>query len=303
MQIYLPIAEMSIEILFVLLLGVSSGLMVGIFGIGGNFVVIPTLIFMGVPSAVALSSAVNHTVASSFSSFLTHLKRKNVDLGIGLWLLIGSAIGSSLGAILFSMLYEAGIIDLTISLLYIIILGITGTIIAIESTKTIYRKHKNIANSDKKGKLTNLRFMPYRKLFQHSNVEASIISIIIIGIFIGILVSLAGLGGGFILVPTLIYVIGLPTSFAVGTSVLQAVFTTAVVTILHAAIPHTVDVILSSLLIIGAVVGAQIGVRINTKLPSEILRMLLAVIILGVFTKLLFGMIITPKNLYSFEYK
>ncbi|MBQ4875528.1 MAG: sulfite exporter TauE/SafE family protein [Rickettsiaceae bacterium H1] len=303
MQIYLPIAEMSVEIFWLLLLGISSGLMAGVFGIGGNFIVIPTLIFIGIPPAISLSSAVNHTVASSFSSFLTHLKRKNVDLKMGCWLLIGSFIGSSAGAILFSLLYEAGFIDITISLLYVIVLGITGITIAIESTKAIYNKYKNTSVNKKKSKLRDFKFMPYRQLFPQSGTEASILSIILIGVFIGMLVALAGLGGGFILVPTLIYVIGLPTSFAIGTSVFQAVFTTTIVTLLHATISHTVDIVLSLLLIIGAVIGAQIGVRINSKLQPEIVRMLLAIIVLGVFVKFLSSMLITPKELYSFEYK
>ncbi len=303
MQIYLPIAEMPIEIFSVLLLGVISGLMAGVFGIGGNFVVIPTLIFMGVPSPVALSSAVNHTVASSFSSFLTHLKRKNVDLGIGMFLLAGSAVGSLFGAFTFSVLYESGFIDIIISLLYVLILGVTGTIIGIESLQTIYLKNKKSVKKNKKNKLKQLQFMPYRILFPQSNIKASMISILLAGFIIGTLVSLAGLGGGFILVPILIYIIGLPTSFAVGTSVFQAVFTTSIVTLLHATMTKTVDVVLSLLLVIGAVIGAQIGVRINGKLKPETLRALLAIIILSVFVKLFLGIVITPKNLYSFEYK
>ncbi len=305
MQIYLPIAEIPIDIFALLLLGIASGLMSGVFGIGGNFVVIPTLMFIGVPSAVALSSAVNHTVASSFSSFLSHLKRKNVDIGIGLWLLFGSFIGSIVGAMLFSWLHESGAIDITISLLYVFILGIMGVIIACESAVTIYRKHKSIALLDqsKKSGIKKKSFMPFKHLFVHSNVEVSILSVILSGIMIGMLVSLAGLGGGFVLVPILIYVLGLPTSIAVGTSVFQAVFTTSVVTMMHASISNTVDIVLSLFLIVGAVIGAQIGVRINSKLPPEILRILLAVIILCVFSKLFSGMVMEPKNIYSFEYK
>ena len=306
MQIYLPIAEISVHIYSILLLGIASGFMAGIFGIGGNFVVIPTLMFMGVPSPIALSSAVNHTIASSFSSFLTHLRNKNVDLAIGGWLLLGSFIGSLSGSLLFSLLYSLGIIDIVIALSYLLILGSIGVIVGIESALAIYRKHKNITIVKLKNttsKFNIAQSLPFKRHFPHSNITVSVLAIVLIGTLIGLLVSIAGLGGGFILVPLLIYVLGLPTSFAIGTSVFQAVFTTTLVTTLHAISVHTVDIMLSFFLVLGAVVGAQVGVRINTKLPPEILRALLSMIILGVFFKLLLGRLITPDNLYSFEYQ
>lgn len=305
MQVYLPIAEISIEIYSIILLGLISGFMAGIFGIGGNFIAIPTLIFIGIPSAIALSSAVSHIVASSFSSFLSHLRNKNVDLGIGLWLIIGSMIGSLVGAIIFSFLYSIGVLDIFISLSYVIILGIVGVTIGIESIKAIHQKNKKKPiHSIKKKRVSKLsKLMPYKHHFIRSNVEVSIVAIILIGSLIGLLVSLAGLGGGFVLVPLLIYVLGLPTSLAIGTSVFQAVLTTSFVTIFHAVTAHTVDVVLSFFLILGAVIGAQIGVRVNTRLSPEVLRLMLATIILCVFTKLFLGMVITPNQLYSFEYQ
>jgi uncharacterized membrane protein YfcA len=289
-----------VHVHWIILVGLFSGLMAGLFGIGGNFITIPTLIFMGISPTIALSSAVNQTIASSFSSFLNHWKKNNVDIEIGLYLFIGGLIGTISGSLTFKYLKGAGYMDVVIFLIYIVVLGTMGTILSVESFQKIFFKKNKKIQKKKTKKSSIFKMLPLKKEFKTANVEISIIAILILGAFIGYLVSLSGIGGGFILVPTLIYAFAIPTTIAIGTSVFQAVFTTIIVTFLHATTVKTVDVMLAFLLTLGALIGVNMGIRISAKLKPEMLRGLLALVILFGFFRLIITLFVTPGDLYSF---
>ncbi len=300
MSIYLPIAEMQINVFLLLFLGMLTGILSGMFGVGGGFLTTPLLIFLGIPPAVTVSSSANQIIAASFSGFLAHLRRANVDIKMGIIITIGGFIGSSLGVALFKFLKDVGQIDLVISLGYVIFLGLIGTLMGIESFKTI--------RSLKKGEetATNIKIKCLRKLpvyfpvyFPKSNIRVSIFLPILVGIFSGILVSVLGIGGGFVMIPAMIYIIGMPTSMVIGTSLLQIVFITINVTILQSITTHTVDIVLSMIMIVGSVFGAQIGTKIGSKISPEKLRAALAVLVLAVVIRLAISLFIEPHNLYS----
>lgn len=300
MSIYLPIAEMPVNVFLILLLGVVTGLLSGLFGVGGGFLMTPFLIFMGIPPAVAVSSSANQIIAASFSGFLAHLRRANVDIKMGIMITIGGFFGSSFGVWLFKVLKDMGQIDLVISLGYVIFLGSIGTLMAVESINTIIAKRQGRTES----KVLNLNWvnkirLPFIVFFPKSNIYVSLIWPISIGLFSGVLVSLMGIGGGFIMVPAMIYLLGMPTSVVIGTSLLQIVFITINVTILQSMSTHTVDIILALLMLTGSVVGAQFGTRLGLKLPAEQLRAMLALLVLGVVLKLAFGLFVTPHNPYT----
>tara|TARA_B100001564_G_C20591522_1_gene648069 strand:- start:503 stop:1294 length:792 start_codon:yes stop_codon:yes gene_type:complete len=258
--------------------------------------------FMGIPPAVAVSSSANQIIAASFSGFLAHLRRANVDIKMGIVITIGGFIGSSLGVWLFRVLKEMGQIDLVISLCYVFFLGSIGTLMAIESINVILAKKKGKAIS----KATRLRWvarlqLPFVVNFPKSNIKVSIIIPILIGMFTGMLVSLMGIGGGFVMIPAMIYLLGMPTSVVIGTSLFQIVFITVNVTVLQAINTHTVDVILAILMLTSSVVGAQIGTSLGVKLPAEQLRAMLALMVLGVVFKLALGLFLTPDDLFTIE--
>ena len=301
MQIYLPIAEMPVNVLLILFLGGVTGLLSGMLGVGGGFLMTPLLIFIGIPPAVAVSSSANQIIAASFSGFLAHMRRQNVDFKMGFILLLGGFVGSSLGVWLFAILKALGQIDLVISLTYVFFLGTIGMLMAVESTRAIIRKRKNILPPKKKKKTGWLSTvnLPFVTNFPRSERDISIILPLVIGFAVGVLVSLMGIGGGFVMVPAMIYILRMPTSVVFGTSLFQIMFITANVTLLQAINTHTVDVILAILLLTGSVVGAQFGTRLGMKLPAEQLRALLAFLVLTVVFKLAAGLFISPTNLYE----
>ena len=296
MQIYLPIAEMSVNIFMLLAMGGVTGILSGMFGVGGGFLMSPLLIFLGVPPAVAVATSANQIIASSVSGFLAHKRRGNVDFKMGVLLLCGGMVGSSLGVMIFRWLYAGGQIDLVISLCYITFLGSVGGLMAIESTYAIFnipRKPKPVSASAWRGKL------PWQLHFPRSKLTISAVLPLAIGVFVGMMVSIMGVGGGFFLIPLMIYVLGMPTSVVIGTSLFQIIFITANVTFLQAISTKTVDIVLAITLLSSAVIGAQIGTKLGAKLPAEKLRGLLALIVLGVAVKLAFGMAATPDDVYS----
>ncbi len=297
MYIYLPIAEMPVNIFLILSLGGVTGVLSGMFGIGGGFLMTPFLIFMGIPPAVAVASSANQIIAASFSGFLAHLRRANVDLKMGSVIIIGGFVGSSLGVWLFKIMQKLGQIDLVISLCYVVFLGAIGAMMAIESINVIMKKKKGkeIQPRNKKNWIRSLP-LPFQMEFPRSGVKISIIIPILIGMFSGTLVSLMGIGGGFIMIPAMIYLLGMPTSVVIGTSLFQIVFITINVTILHAVNTQTVDIILASLMLVSSVLGAQWGTRIGLKMPAEQLRAILALMVLVVVFKLAIGLFITPDT-------
>lgn len=296
MNIYLPIAEMSVNVFVILALGGATGILSGLFGVGGGFLMSPLLMFIGIPPSVAVSTVANQIIASSVSGFLAHLQRKNVDFKMGILLLAGGIVGSSLGVLLFRWLKNLGHIDLIISVSYVLFLGGVGAMMAGDSIRTLLKIPKKTAE---KTRAPLAERLPFKMDFPHSKRNISAIMPVAIGFFVGIMVSLMGVGGGFFLIPAMIYLLGMPTNVVIGTSLFQIIFITANVTFLQAVTTKTVDLMLALLLISGSVFGAQIGSRIGTKLPAEYLRALLAALVLAVAMKLAFGLFTPPSNVYS----
>ena len=299
MEVYLPIAGLPINFFILMFLGLVVGFLSGMFGVGGGFLMTPMLILMGIPPAVAVASEANHILAASVSGFLAHMRRANVDFLMGFILLIGGVFGSLIGVFLLKYLLSIGQEKLFISLSYIFILVFVGLWMLTESVSSIKKKYKG-----KKNKLHEhiwLHGLPFKIKFRKSHLYISILPPIFIGLLVGILSSIMGVGGGFILVPAMIYILGMPTQVVVGTSLLQIVFVTTVSTIMHAYINQTVDVVLSSLLLIGAVVGAQIGTRAMVLLRGEQIRFLLAIIIIIVASVLIGAILVTPEEAFIIE--
>lgn len=296
MNIYLPIAEISVNIFIILGLGGLTGILSGLFGIGGGFLMTPFLIFIGVPPSVSVSTVANQIIASSVSGFISHLQRKNVDFKMGGYLLAGGIVGSTLGVLLFRWLQRIGHIDLIISVSYVTFLGIIGSMMAAESIRAILKAPRKYTANDKPSLAERL---PFKIEFPRSKRTISVIMPIAIGLFVGVMVSLMGIGGGFFLIPAMIYLLGMPTNVVIGTSLLQIIFITANVTLLQAITTQTVDLLLALLLLTGSIFGAQIGIRLGDKLPAEYLRAMLAAIVLSVAIKLAFTLFTPPENVYS----
>jgi uncharacterized membrane protein YfcA len=301
MYIYLPIAEISINIFLILGLGGMVGLLSGIFGVGGGFLMTPLLIFLGVPAAVAVGTEANQIVAASVSGVLAHWRRGNVDIKMGSILLAGGIVGSTIGVYIFAILRELGQIDLAIKLSFIIFLGIVGILMLFESMNTILRSRRPGAKRRRLHQHNWLHGLPFKMRFRKSKLYISALVPFMIGGGVGILSAIMGVGGGFIMVPAMIYLLGMPTSVVVGTSLFQIIFVTANVTFLQSVQTQTVDVVLAGLLLIGGVVGAQFGTRIGALLKGEQLRGLLALIVLAVCIKLVADVIITPEDFFSLE--
>ena len=299
MQIYLPIAEISVDAFLLLGLGGLVGLLSGIFGVGGGFLMTPILIFIGVPAPVAVGTEANQIVASSVSGVLAHWSRGNVDFKMGAVLLLGGIAGSSFGVWLFAILREIGQIDLVIKLAYVTFLGIVGTLMLIEGLAALRRRKLAGASRRKLHKHTWIHGLPLKMRFRRSKLYISALLPFGVGFFVGVLAAIMGVGGGFIMVPAMIYLLGMPTAVVVGTSLFQIIFVTANVTFLQAYANQTVDVVLALLLLTGGVIGAQLGAKIGSKLRGEQLRALLALMVLAVCGKLLFDLSVTPEDIYS----
>jgi hypothetical protein len=301
MYIYLPIAEMSVNIFVLLAMGGAVGFLSGMFGVGGGFLMTPLLIFYNIPPAVAVATEAAQVAASSFSGTLANLRRQTVDIKLGLVLLAGGLVGSTVGVQIFALLRDQGQLDLVISILYVVFLGGVGSLMMIESINAIRRVKKTGGGSDvrRPGEHTWIHGLPLKMKFKRSKLYLSAIPVLVLGALVGILASIMGVGGGFIMVPAMIYLLRVPTNVVIGTSLFQIMFVTAYTTIIQAHTNQTVDIILGLTLIIGGVVGAQIGVRVGQKLRGEQLRALLALIVLAVCARLLFSLILTPDEIYS----
>ncbi len=301
MYIYLPIAEVSMHIGIIIGLGGGVGFLSGLFGVGGGFLMTPLLIFFGIPPAVAVSTEANQIVASSVSGVLAHMRRGNVDFKMGGILMVGGVIGSSLGVALFSFLQSIGQIDLVIQLSYVVFLGIIGSLMLTESVRTIIRSRKPGAVRGKLHQHNWLHGLPLKMRFRRSKLYISAILPLALGAFVGILAAIMGVGGGFIMVPAMIYLLGMPTSVVVGTSLFQIIFVTANVTLLQSIQTQTVDFLLAGLLLFGAVIGAQFGSRAGALLRGEQLRGLLALMVLAVCIKIGYDLVVRPEDLLSVE--
>jgi uncharacterized membrane protein YfcA len=299
MQIYLPIAEMSLNILLLLGLGTGIGFISGMFGVGGGFLLTPVLIFIGVPPAVAVATQANQVVASSVSGVLGHWQRDNVDFKMGFVLLVGGFVGSTAGVFLFGLLREIGQIDLVISLSYVVLLSAVGVLMLAESVRSLVRSHRPAGNLRKLHQHFWLHGLPFKMRFRKSRLYISALLPIAVGSFVGVMSAIMGVGGAFILVPAMIYLLGMPTAVVVGTSLFQVIFVAANVTLLQAVQNQTVDVVLALVLTVGGVIGAQLGSRAMAKLPAEQIRVLLAVLVIVVGLGLAYELTSTPDDLFS----
>lgn len=299
MQIYLPIAEISLNALLLLGLGGGVGVLSGMFGVGGGFLMTPLLIFIGVSPVVAVATEANQVVAASVSGALAHWRRGNVDIKMGLVLMVGGFIGSSLGVWLFTFLRGLGYIDLVIAISYVVFLGIVGGLMVLESARAWLRSRNPAAPRRKLHQHNWMHGLPFKVRFRTSKLYISALLPLSIGIFVGVLAAIMGVGGGFVMVPAMIYLLGMPTSMVVGTSLFQIIFVTANVTLLQSINNQTVDIMLALLLLVGGVIGAQIGARFGSRLRGEQLRILLGLIVLLVCARVAYGLVATPDDLFS----
>ena len=288
MQLYLPIAEMSVNALALVAMGGAVGFLSGMFGVGGGFLMTPLLIFYGIPPAVAVGTEASQIVASSVSGAAAHWRRKAVDVKMGLVLTAGGAAGSVVGIWIFRQLTSLGQIEFAISLLYILFLGAVGGLMMVESVRAIRRRAANLdSGKPRRRKRGWIYALPLKMRFRQSHMYISVLPPATIGFLVGTLAAVMGVGGGFIMVPAMIYLLNMPTNVVIGTSLFQIIFVTMLTTILHAVATQTVDVFLGLLLLTGSVVGAQLGARMGTRLRSEQLRALLALLVLAVCARLI----------------
>ena len=300
MSIYLPIAEININIFLIVFIGMLVGALSGLFGVGGGFLMTPLLIFLGIPPVVAVGSEAPHVLASSVSGVIAHWRKKNVDFKMGFFLLSGGIVGSTLGVNLFKLLKTYGQIDIVIQFLFLIFLGFIGISMAFESAKTTIKNYRTTsAIRTKLHQHSWIHGLPFKLRFHRSKLYISAIPPILIGFFVGVLSAMMGVGGGFIMIPAMVYILGMSTNVVVGTSLFQIIFVTANSTFFQSYLNQTVDIVLSALMILGGVIGAQIGVRIGTKLKAEYLRGILAILVLLVCAKILTDLILTPSDLFS----
>ena len=294
MELYLPIAELSINPIIFLILGMLVGILSGMFGVGGGFLMTPLLVLLGIPPAVAVASEANHIVGSSLSGTIGHLKRNAVDIKLGNLLLVGGILGSFVGISIFNSLIKIGLIDLLITLTYFLFLTGVGSFMLYESLDSM-----GIFNKKKRPKSYHhswIMGLPIRMRFKKSGLYISIIPPLVIGFVVGILASIMGVGGGFIMIPAMIYIIRMPTSVVIGTSLYQIIFVTAIVTLLHSYHNQTVDIILALILLLGGAIGAQIGVKLSSKLEGPMLRASLAVLVLSVGIVMASDLLVKPDE-------
>jgi uncharacterized membrane protein YfcA len=299
MQIYLPIAEISVNAYLLFGIGGIVGLLSGLFGVGGGFLITPLLFFIGIPPTVAVATGANQVVASSISGVLAHLKRKTVDLRMGVVLLAGGLLGSALGIWVFNLLSRLGQIDLIVQLCYVVFLGLVGILMLQESLRALNRARKGPQAQIKRHQHNWVHRLPLKVKFRTSGLYISVIPPLMVGMFVGVLAAIMGVGGGFIMVPAMIYLLGMPTKVVIGTSLFQIIFVTGFTTFMHAATNHSVDILLALMLILGGVLGAQIGTRLSSRLKAEQLRILLALLVILVCGKLAFDLLLKPDELYS----
>lgn len=299
MHIYLPIAEISVNVFLLLGMGAGVGMLSGLFGVGGGFLMTPLLMFIGVPPAVAVGSGANQLIATSITGVMAHWRRKSVDFRMGGVLLAGGVVGSTFGVLLFRLLQQQGQIDLVIGLAYVVFLGGIGGLMFMESMRAMLRRRRGITRRGKLHKHTWVHGLPFKMKFHKSRLYVSALLPFTIGLVVGVLAAVMGVGGGFIVVPAMIYLIGMPTSVVAGTSLFQIVFVVANVTLMQAWLNQTVDIVLALMLLAGSVIGVQIGTRVGARLPSEQFRVLLAVLVLVTCGKLLVDLVATPSFPYT----
>jgi uncharacterized membrane protein YfcA len=299
-SIYLPIAELPVNLFLILGLGVAVGFISGMFGVGGGFLMTPLLILVGIPPAVAVANVPTHMAASSMSGLLTYWRRKLVDLGLGLVLLSGGLIGTAAGVWLFAVLLRAGQLDLIVGLSYVILLGIVGGIMLTESVRAIVRAHQGEPPIVRRpGTHAWFHGLPLKLRFRQSRIYVSAIPITVIGFLIGFFGASMGIGGGFLLIPALIYLMRVPTTVSLATSLFLTLCTMLIATVLHAVENRTVDIVLALVLMTGGVIGAQFGARAGQAIRAERLRLLLGILVVGVAIRFAINLVATPDELFT----
>lgn len=302
MDLYLPVANLSVNALVIMLFGLGVGMLSGMFGVGGGFLTTPLLIVYGIPPTVAAASASSQVTGASVSGVFAHFRRNGVDVKMGLVLVAGGILGSFFGAWLFTLLQASGQIDTTIGVLYVLLLGSIGGLMLAESVRSIRVTRSGAATRARRRRHHPLvAALPLRWRFYRSGLYISPLAPLLLGFFSGVMTMLLGIGGGFILVPAMLYLLGMGTQVVVGTSLFQILFVTAAATLVHANTTKAVDIVLAALLLIGSVTGAQLGARFAQKAKPEYLRLALAVIVLLVALRILLGLVWRPDEIYSVE--
>jgi uncharacterized protein len=300
LEIYLPIAELPVNVFLMFAMGIAVGFISGMFGIGGGFLMTPLLIFIGISPAVAVASVASHIAASSCSGVIAYWRRRALDLALALMLLVGGLIGTMSGVWLFSVLRSLGQLDLMIGLSYVTLLGVVGALMIIESVRAIARaRNGRPAEIRRPGSHTWIHRLPFKVRFKESKIYVSAIPLWVIGFAVGFIGAIMGIGGGFLLVPALIYIMRVPTAVVVGTSMILTLVTMGAATIMHAATNHLVDVVLALILMVGGVIGAQFGARAGQRIRGEQLRLLLGILVLLVGLRFAFELMLRPANLFS----
>ncbi|MCH8167860.1 MAG: sulfite exporter TauE/SafE family protein [Proteobacteria bacterium] len=296
MQIYLPIAEVSIDLTLLIALGGGVGVLSGLFGVGGGFLITPLLILIGIPPAVAVATGANQVAGASFSGVLVHWRRRAVDVKMGLVLMTGGLAGAAAGVRVFAYLRDLGQVDLVVSLCYVVMLGAIGALMLIEGVRALRRAGRGAVRRRRRHGWVH--GLPFKMRFRASNLYISAIPPLVIGAMVGVLSAIMGVGGGFIMVPAMIYLLGMATNVVVGTSLFQILFVTAATTLMHAITSHTVDAILAVLLLLGGVIGAQVGARLAPRMKAEQMRVALALLVLVVCLEIGLGLVRDPGEVF-----
>jgi uncharacterized membrane protein YfcA len=300
MELYLPVAELSVNWAMILGMGAAVGFLSGMFGVGGGFLMTPLLVFYGIPPGIAVATQASHITASSLSGALAHWRRQGVDAKMGMMLLAGGFTGSAVGVYIFRILQQLGQIELVVTGSYVVLLGSVGGLMLHESIRTMRLARTGEARAPAKlGQHSWIHGLPLKVRFRRSKLYISVIPPVVLGFLVGVLTAIMGVGGGFIMVPAMIYLLRMPTNVVIGTSQFQILFVTAVTTILHATSDQTVDIVLAFLLVVGGVVGVQMGVRVGSQMRGEQLRALLAILVVAVALRLFIGLVTTPGDIYS----
>jgi uncharacterized protein len=298
-QIYLPIAELPVNILVILAIGLAIGFISGMFGVGGGFLTTPLLIFVGIPPAVAAATVTCHIAGTTFSAALAYWRRRALDPALALLLLCGGLIGASCGVWMFNRLRAIGQLDITIGIAYVILLGVVGTLMIVESARAIDRARRGRPTELRRpGSHAWFHGLPLKFRFKRSKIYGSIIPVLVIGFVVEFVSTFIGIGGGFLVVPALIYIMRVPTSVVIGTSLILTLVTMAFAIVVHAATNHQVDAVLALILIIGGVIGAQFGARTGQKTRGEHLRLLLGLLVVAVGVRFAFNLVLQPDDLY-----
>jgi uncharacterized membrane protein YfcA len=303
LYIYLPIAELAENIALLLAVGGGVGFLSGLFGVGGGFLLTPLLIFLGIPAPVAVASGANQVLGASVSGVIVHWRRGNVDLKMGGVLLIGALTGSTLGVWLFGLLRQYGQIDLVVALSYVVLLGTIGTLMLTEGLRSLFKTRKGLPQVQDRGphRHTWMHGLPLKMRFYRSHLYISAILPVAVGLVGGVLSAIMGVGGGFLMVPLMIYLIGMRTAVVVGTSLFMIIFVTANVTFLQARNYQTVDIVLTLLLLVGGVIGAQFGARMAPRISADRLRIMLALMVLAVGVRMLWDLTVAPEDIYYID--